>query len=490
MIRPVLLLLCLASSVAAQTLTVGSKSFTESVLLGEILCQLLEARGHPATHRADLGGSQILFKGLQSGQIDLYVEYTGTIAQELLARHRPQNDADLRRLLAEQKIGMSEHLGFINNYALGMSRSVATMRNISSIADLRSHPDLRFALSNEFLGRKDGWPLLAQRYELPQSPSGMTHETALAGLVRGQSEVTDLYTTDPEITQYDLVTLEDSLGVLPLYHAVLLYRADLPEEVVAVLRSLEGKISTEEMAKLNATVSINRVSEKQAAAEFLHEKFGVEIRIAESRMQRLLKGVLIATYEHMLLVLVSLACAILLAIPLGILAYRYASLGGLILGTVGVIQTIPSMALLVALIPLLGLNQKPALAALLLYSLLPIVRNTYQGLQDIEPSLRESAEVLGLSSLAKLTRVELPLASRNILAGIKTAAVINVGTATIGALIGAGGYGQLILTGIRLDDWVLILCGAVPAALLALAMQGFFSVIEPLVVPRGLRLQR
>jgi osmoprotectant transport system permease protein len=177
------------------------------------------------------------------------------------------------------------------------------------------------------------------------------------------------------------------------------------------------------------------------------------------------------------------------AVPLGILAARLPRLGSFILATTGVIQTIPSLALLVFMIPWLGIGAKPALVALFLYSLLPIVRNTATGLRDIPPSLRESAEALGLPPGARLRLVELPLASRAILAGIKTAAVINVGTATIGALIGAGGFGQPILTGIRRDDVAMILYeGAIPAAVLALAVQGAFDLAERWLVPKGLRL--
>ena len=154
---------------------------------------------------------------------------------------------------------------------------------------------------------------------------------------------------------------------------------------------------------------------------------------------------------------ISLAAAILVAIPLGIVAARRPRLGPIILAAAGVIQTIPSLALLVFMIPWLGIGAKPALVALFLYSLLPIIRNTATGLRDIPASLRESAEALGLPPAARLFRIELPMASRAILAGIKTAAVINVGTATIGALIGAGGFGQPILTGIRRDDVAMIL---------------------------------
>ena len=197
-----------------------------------------------------------------------------------------------------------------------------------------------------------------------------------------------------------------------------------------------------------------------------------------------------ATLEHLTLVAISLGAAVSLAIPLGILAFRSTRAAPTILGVVGIVQTIPSLALLVFMIPLLGIGTAPAIVALFLYSLLPIVRNTYQGLHDIPPQIRESAEALGLSRTSRLRLVELPMASRSILAGVKTSAVINIGTATLGALIGAGGYGQPILTGIRLDDTGLILQGAIPAALLALGVQGGFDLADRFLVPRGLRIKR
>ena len=148
-----------------------------------------------------------------------------------------------------------------------------------------------------------------------------------------------------------------------------------------------------------------------------------------------------------------------------------------------------SLALFVFMIPLLGIGGPPAVVALFLYSLLPIIRNTYAGLKDIPPAIVESAQALGLPSRARLHIVEIPLATRAILAGIKTSAVINVGTATLSALIGAGGYGQPILTGIRLDDIGLILQGAIPAAVLALLAQGLFELVERGLLPKGLRVQ-
>ena len=235
---------------------------------------------------------------------------------------------------------------------------------------------------------------------------------------------------------------------------------------------------------MNAQVKLEKHSESYVAAQFVQREFSVSAKVVEESMWT---QFLRYTSEHLFLVAVSLSLAILVAIPLGIYAVFSPAMAPYILGTVSVLQTIPSLALFVFMIPLLGIGGPPAIMALFLYSLLPIVRNTYTGLTSIPTSIRESAEALGLPRYVQLIRVDLPLSMKTILAGIKTSAVINVGTATLAALIGAGGYGQPILTGIRLDDTLLILQGAVPAALLALLVQAGFSLVENRVVPRGIR---
>ena len=385
---------------------------------------------------------------------------------------------------------MSRPLGFTNNYALGMKKEVAGKLGISRISQLRDHPALTFGFSNEFMDRGDGWPGLRSRYGLGHKKVfGMDHDLAYRGLGDGSIQVTDLYTTDAEIAYYGLRTLEDDLHYFPVYSAVFLYRADLEDRmpgVVAALKGLEGRITEADMIKMNERAKIRKVDEVRVASDFLAQHLaagsGPVLETMAGRVWR-------HTKEHLWLVSVSLLAAILISIPLGIIAARRPGLGQVILGLTGVIQTIPSLALLVFMIPFLGIGGPPAVAALFLYSLLPVVRNTCIGLRDIPPAIRESAEALGLPPGARLRLVELPMASREILAGIKTSAVINVGTATLGALVGAGGYGQPILTGIRLDDVSLILQGAVPAACLALLVQGAFDLAELVIVPKGLRLK-
>lgn len=469
---------------------IGSKSFTESVILGEIIGHLAETAGGRPLHRRELGGTRVLWNALLRGDIDVYPEYSGTISEEIFAGKSIRGENARREELAALGIRASRPFGFNNTYAIGMRADVAEKLGIGKISDLRRHPDLKFGFSNEFMDRGDGWPSLRRHYGLPQlQVLGLDHDLAYRGLESGSIHATDLYSTDAEIRYYDLCVLEDDRRHFPSYNGVLLYRADLLQrapEVVAALLRMEGRISAAAMVEMNARAKLERVPENQVAAEFVTSQLALEARVREvGRGVRLLRR----TGEHLLLVGISLAAAIAIAVPLGILAARWTRGGQILLGCVGILQTIPALALLVLMIPLLGIGGPPALAALFLYSLLPIVRNTCTGLHDIPVQIRESAAALGLSSNMRLRLVELPLASRSIVAGIKTAAVINVGFATLGALIGAGGLGQPILTGIRLDDTGLILQGAVPAALLALGVQGLFEWVEKLLVPRGLRLK-
>lgn len=468
---------------------VGSKKFTESVILGEAAAQLARSAGVKATHRRELGGTRILWNALLRGEIDAYPEYTGTLREEILAGENVPDESALGAALARRGIRMTAPLGFNNTYAIGIREDRAKALGIRKVSDLREHPALKFGFGNEFMDRGDGWPALRARYALPQRDvRGLDHDLAYRGLESGTIDVMDLYATDAEIRLYGIRVLDDDLRHFPQYDAVILYREDLAGRapgVVAALDRLTGKISGSAMRAMNARAKLDRVSESQVAAAFLARTLGIQSEQAEEGpVARFARN----TADHLYLVGVSLSCAILVAVFLGIAGALRPRLGQAILAATGVIQTIPSLALLVFMIPLLGIGARPAILALFLYSLLPIVRNTHAGLRGIPPHIRESAEALGLSRGARLRLVELPMAAPAILAGIKTSAVINVGTATLGALIGAGGYGQPILTGIRLDDVGLILEGAVPAALLALLVQGLFELAERVVVPKGLRL--
>ena len=474
------------SSVDAQEIRVGSKRFTESYVLGEIAKKLLEDAGYRVEHKQGMGGTIIVWSALKSGDIAMYPDYTGTIQETILKSATPMTSEQMRTALAEHGIGMTSELGFNNTYAFAMRRSDSNSRNIRKISDLRDHPNLRVGFTHEFLGRKDGWEPLSRRYGLQIKPRGMEHALAYVALNSGDIDLMDAYSTDAKLAEYDLTVLEDDLHFFPKYNAVFLYRLDTEQAAMDAIRSIEGVFDEGLMIRLNAEAE--RTNDFTAAASLYFSE--VESRAVEVTSESFVSKLTRWTAQHLILVGISMVIAIVVGIPLGVRASRPGLLSQIIVGVPGILQTIPSLALLALLVPvpMLGLSSTTAIVALFLYSLLPIVRNTATGLQNIPTPLRESATALGLEPAAQLTKVYLPMASRTILAGIKTSTIINVGTATLASFIGAGGLGEPIKSGLDLNDAEVILQGAIPAALLAILVQVCFDGLDRLIIPKGLRL--
>jgi len=476
----------LITSASAADVVIGSKKFTESYVLGEIAKRILTDAGISAEHRQGMGGTIILWEALRGGQINAYPEYTGTIATEILKSDSNLSLDQIRNSLEKLGVGTTAPLGFNNTYALVMRRSEAQRLGIRTISDLQRYPELKFGLTHEFLERQDGWRPLRQRYGLPQENIiGIDHALGYGALANGSIAVKDAYSTDAKIEQNDLFVLEDDLHFFPKYDAVFLFRSSTRADAIAALRRMEGTVNETRMIRLNAEAE--RTKNYTTASDLYFAGSGRPPTSLNDSFPRKLSR---WTLRHLQLAGFSLLLSIIVGIPLGIVASRGGAVGHLILGFAGVVQTIPSLALLALLVPLpfFGISIRTAIAALFLYGLLPIVRNTATGLQDIPRSLRESAVALGLSPIARLWQVYLPMASRSILSGIKTSAVINIGTATLAALIGAGGLGEPIISGLSLNDHVTILEGAVPAAVLALLVQGCFDLLDRVLIPKGLRL--
>jgi osmoprotectant transport system permease protein len=481
-----LILVAAVSPASANPIIIGSKKFTESYVLGEIAQRALNDAGIAAEHRQGMGGTIILWQALRGGQIDAYPEYTGTIAQEILRNSHQPSFQEIRDALGKFGVGMTEPIGFNNTYALVMRRSEAQRLGVRTISDLRKHPELKMGLTHEFLDRQDGWRPLRERYGLPQqSVIGIDHALGYAALANGSIDVKDAYSTDAKIEENDLMVLEDDLRFFPKYDAVFLFRSSTPSDAISVLRRLEGTLDEKRMIHLN--MEAERTKNYTFAANLYFEGGGRSASsLGESFPHKLERW----TLRHLELAGFSLLLSVIVGIPLGIVASRGGVIGQGILGFASIVQTIPSLALLALLVPVpfFGISVRTAITALFLYGLLPIVRNTASGLQDIPRSLRESAVALGLSPFIRLWEIYLPMASRSILSGIKTSAVINIGTATLAALIGAGGLGEPILSGLNLNDHVTILEGAIPAALLALLVQWFFDVLDRVLIPKGLRI--
>jgi len=493
---------------------VASKPFGESYLLAEMFAQVMEARGIGVQRRFGLGATEIAFGALRTGAIDVYPEYTGTGLTAIL-HQQPQGDARAvfgrvsRDFEARWGVHWLPPLGFENTYAIAVRRETARRYGLRTLSDLaRAAPQLTAGFTPDFIGRPDGLPGLAKAYGLkPRAVRSLVQAVKYRALAEGAVDVVDGYSTDGLLAKYDLVVLEDDRAFFPPYEAAAMVGPRLWRDspaAIAALSRLSGRLDVAKMRELNRRVEVDgrpvAVVAREALAEMgilasarvvgVDNAYPHDQSFAEFMWAR--RGELLAdTLRHLLLVLVSLLAAVAVAVPIGVMLERArpSAAEGAIRGA-GVLQTIPSIALLAFMIPLLGIGIVPALVALWLYSLYPILRNTYSGVRDADASATEAARALGMSPRQVLRHVRLPLAAPSIMAGIRTAAVIDVGTATLAAFIGAGGLGDPIVAGLALTDSRMILSGAIPAALLALLVDAALGVAERAVRPRGVTAGR
>jgi osmoprotectant transport system permease protein len=474
------------ASAPTEPLVVGSKRFTESYVLGELLRLTLEHAHVPAVHRQGLGNTAIVEQALRSGRIDLYPEYTGTIVREILKRtDEPRDLAQLNEWLQPLGLKAAVPLGFNNTYALAMKADRAQALGLRRIGDLAGLPAeqqraLRTAFTQEFTARRDGWPAIAQGYGLQLQPGrGLEHGLAYQAVALGQADLMDAYSTDAAVARLGLVLLEDDRGVFPRYDAVLLMRLSVDESPLMVL---QGRLDAARMAALNAQAESGQRFEDVAARAL--ESLGVArpmAQVAHAQETPSFTARLFAPdlprllVEHLVLVMASTGLAIGVGAPLGLMAQRRPRTAPWILGAAGTLQTIPSLALLALLIAAMGrIGFAPALAALFLYALLPVISSTHAGLCQVSPGTRQAGLALGLRPVQVLHHIEVPLAWPVIRAGIGSASVIGVGTATVAAFVGAGGLGERIVAGLAVNDVALMLAGALPAAGLALLVQWSF----------------
>ncbi len=515
-VRPLILLLSLLLtqlSLAQDEVVIGSKTFAESRILAELMAQMLEVHTDlGVVRRFGLNGTMVCFEAIDSGQLDIYPEYTGTGVITILKRSGDFR-SPLRTFLVAQRGFKKDYdliwlspFGFNNTYVMAVREEYAKEHSLETIGDLKKvENEIRAGVSHEFLNRPDGFPGLSKSYGInfPRA-SGIEHGLAYQAIGNGKIDLIDGFSTDGELLRYKLKGLEDNKNFFPPYQAAPLVRGDILRshpEIGTVLNRLAFKIDDKTMQKLNYMVQEEDRSIPNVVSEFLLEKGLIDPAQAPKTqnsgqqkgfwgfMMGRMKKTLELTRRHIFLAMTSLILAILVGVPVGIVITRYDRLAQPVLGAAGVIQTIPSIALLAFMIPIpgLGLGVRSAIAALFLYALLPIIRNTYTGIKEVDQGLLEAARGTGLSDRQLLTIVELPLATHTIMAGVRTSAVINVGVATLAAFIGAGGLGDPIVTGLQLNDTELILSGAIPAALLAIVVDQSLGVVEKVLSPKGLK---
>ena len=489
-------------------IVVGTKPFAESFILGEMFSQLLEARGFSVDRRPGLGATEIAFEALRLDQVDVYPEYTGTGLLAILGEAPSGSSAAaysrVARVFSERwGVRWLPPLGFENTYAISVRPATADSLGLASLSDLAGAAgDLLAGLSPDFIGRADGLPGLQEAYGLvPREVRALLQAVKYQALDAGEVDFIDGYGTDGQIARYGFTVLVDDLGFFPPYDAAALVgprlATDRPE-AVAALTELSGRIDETTMRVLNRRVEVEGEDVALVAREALSAlgligvatgRTGRESAAGSSLLSYLWQrraDTAAQTQRHLLLVALSLIGGFLVAVPLGLVLERKRTAAEGVIRSVGVLQTIPSIALLAFMIPLLGIGTAPAVTALFLYSLYPMLRNTYSGVRDADPRAVESARALGMTDLQLLRHVRLPLAAPVIMAGVRTAAVINVGTATLAAFIGAGGLGDPIVAGLALSDTRMILSGAIPAALLAIGVDLTLGLLERRVSPGGL----
>lgn len=514
---PLMLVLILTAPAWAQesgkAVVIASKNFPENRILAEIMAQLIERRTDiPVVRRNNLGATRVIYSALRSGKIDLYPEYTGTgWSIHLKIKDKIQDPLRAYTHVAEQfrkRFGIAwlQPFGFSNTYVLGVSEAFAKRHKLSTISDLRTIKDtVRAGFSHEFKNRADGYKGLSQHYQFKiKELKAMEHGLAYAAIEANEIDVIDAMSTDGKLLKYQMRLLKDDKSFFPPYHCAPVVRMDTLKRhprLRDLLNELAYRIDEQTMSQLNYQVEERHRSYEDVARQFLSDtgliKAGQASNLTHSGRRGLLQvfwsrrhKTLKRALDHMLLTVAAMLLAIAVAVPLAIVLTRNSQWSFLVLGSAGVVQTIPSLALLAFLIPLpgLGLGPRSAIVALFIYALLPILRNTYTGIRDVDPELCEAALGMGLTNMQILSKIELPLATRAIMAGIRTATTISIGIATLAAFIGAGGLGDPIVTGLQLNDTGLILSGAVPAALLALVVDGLLGLVENALAPKGLEL--
>ncbi|RLA63412.1 MAG: hypothetical protein DRQ88_04645 [Epsilonproteobacteria bacterium] len=458
---------------ATPVLTVGSKLETENKILAEIIAQALETTGEVQIERKfSLGSSGVIYNTLKKGDIDIYPEYSKRIGEVVISSQWQRHLYQINKALAGEGILMAGLLGFNNSYSLVVKKDNVKFKNIENISDLKGFTSYQRAFSYDFLRAQDGFSSVFKAYGID---TGIKHRSfkmkkdrLIGALNSGEVDLIQVGSTSPDIVRHNLKVIKDDKKHMSRNFGIILVKGSFAKRFPASWKLLNDvilkKITNDDMAKMNAQVELEGKTYSTVAMSFL-KKAGLDTRFS------LWKQISPKFFTHLQLVIIPLLFSTLFGLFLVVMATKNKVFEKLVSSINRFYKPIPFLIILCVLIPFLGTGKVPVYMALFIFGIFPIVKWS--------KSTNEED--------ANLSWWGTPMASHNIWAGIKNTAFINVGIATLAAYIGAGGLGDLIISGLSGKDKNLILMGVIPAIILAAFIHLIVELSDKYTTPKSLR---
>jgi len=462
----ILILVLLCPTVFSKSITIGAKKFTEANVMAYVLAHTLKSIDSSLDIKVleNLGGTGIVTTATENQEIDLYVDYTGTLKETFKT-----TDETLPGELLKHNLKFGFELGFNNSYGMAVKHH----STLSKMSDIKNHH--RLGISHEFLKRKDGFSGLASHYGFNIKPLVIEYSLLQHSLKSDKLDIIEIFTTDAKIIKYNLKVLKDDQHFYKRYDALVVFNKTFYEQNKQLVSDLSSKlflkISDKQIQKLNHLVDIEGLNYEESARSFTKSNTHIKSSYESTIWPHF--------YEHLEYLFLTIIICIFIGVPLGVTTAKSQLFERVILSLISITQTIPSLALLVFLIPLFGLGKTTTLIALCLYGLLPIVKSTHMGIKKIPKELSEYSKLIGMSFFQRIFKIEIPLALIDIVSGVKLTAIYTIGVTVIAAFVGAGGLGTLIVTGLSLNNTDIILQGALPSAGLAIIVEIIFQKVIP-----------
>lgn len=468
-----LILMSLTHPLLAREIKIGAKKFTEGNISAYLILQELKKinKNLDIEVLENLGGTGIVTSAIKNKKIDIYIDYTGTLVNSFQTNYK-----NLEQTLYSHNIILGPNLGFNNSYGL----AVKANNSISRISEISLKH--RVGISHEFFKRNDGYKYLSKAYDLQNVPVTLEHSLLFQSLNSESLDVIEVYTTDAKILKNNLKVLSDDRDFFSRYDAVVLVNVEFYNKnkkmIDKLFTNIKERFTNKDIIEANYLVEIDGLRYDEAAGKLSG------VKLLAKKKENVFFEILPYFLEHLKYLVITIFLCVLIGIPIGGFAAKSKAFERVSMTLISIFQTIPSLALLVFLIPLFGLGELTTIIALTLYGLLPIAKSTHSAISNIPKELSEFSDLIRMSKIQKFLLVEIPLAAPEILTGIKITSIATIGVTVIAAFVGAGGLGTLIVTGLSLNKTSLILKGAIPSALMALIVELFFQKIVPILSRR------